>query len=433
MRYLARAFLSGEQTVEAVIARGNETLGREWRWLRSLARRYVAASEGQTRPRLRDVIEFLSHDELFQRARVRHRRAIHVVQRIAGAHRMQPVAATSDWGVPPIESVAELAAWLRLSSAEAEWFADLKHLQRKSATTEQLRHYHYRLAAKRSGGIRLIEAPKERLKTLQRRILADILDRIPPHAAAHGFVHERNIKTFAAPHAAQHILLRIDLRDFFPSIRRARVQTIFRTLGYPEPVADLLGGITTTCTPRDVFRGAPQVDLAHLRALYVQSHLPQGAPTSPALANACCYRLDCRLAGLAEAAGAQYTRYADDLAFSGDVAFARGAERFASHAAAIALEEGFAVNFRKTRIMRRGVQQHLAGLVVNEHVNIKRDDFDRLKATLTNCVRNGAAAENREHRSDFRAHLAGRVAFVQSINPTRGQRLRASLDRIDWN
>ena len=120
----------------------------------------------------------------------------------------------------------------------------------------------------------------------------------------------------------------------------------------------------------------PLLRMAAARHLYAWPHLPQGAPTSPALANICAYRIDCRLTGLAEASGAVYTRYADDLAFSGGEDFERSAERFAIRAAAILLEEGFQVHHRKTRIMRQGVRQYLAGVVINEHVNVIRRDYD---------------------------------------------------------
>src|SRR5262249_23329973 len=153
-----------------------------------------------------------------------------------------------------------------------------------------------------------------------------------------------------------------------------------------------------------------------VRALYARPHLPQGAPTSPALANVCTYRADCRLSGLAKSAGAVYTRYADDLAFSGDDDFDRRAERFSVHVAAILHEEGLSVNHRKTRIMRRGVRQRLAGVVANERLNVARDDFDRLKAILTNCVRHGPESQNRDGHPSFRSHLEGRVGFVESIN-----------------
>jgi RNA-directed DNA polymerase len=152
----------------------------------------------------------------------------------------------------------------------------------------------------------------------------------------------------------------MDLRDFFPSITGARIQTFFRTAGYPEQVADIFGGICGDSAPRAVWNeGAADVDQQQLyqaRMLYSLPHLPQGAPTSPALANLCAYRADCRLTGLARAAGTEYTRYTDDLAFSGEEEFERSVERFSVHAAAVLLEEGFAANHRKTRIMRQSVR-----------------------------------------------------------------------------
>jgi hypothetical protein len=135
--------------------------------------------------------------------------------------------------------------------------------------------------------------------------------------------------------------------------------------------------------------------------------------------------MDCRLNGLAESAGARYTRYADDLAFSGDGDFERHAERFSAHAAAVVLEEGFSVQHHKTRLMRQGVRQQLAGLVVNQHLNIARRDFDQLKALLTNCVRLGPESQNREH-------LDSRIGFVESVNANRGAKLRRIFERIQW-
>jgi RNA-directed DNA polymerase len=125
-------------------------------------------------------------------------------------------------------------------------------------------------------------------------------------------------------------------------------------------------------------------------------------------------------------------RYADDLGFSGGDEFDRCVDRFAAHVAAILHEEGFAVHHRKMRIMRQGVRQHLAGIVANQCLNVRRTDFDVLKATLTNCVRLGPASQNREAHPDFRAHLEGRVSFVTMINPEKGKRLRAILERIVW-
>jgi RNA-directed DNA polymerase len=282
-----------------------------------------------------------------------------------------------------------------------------------------------------------LAAPKPRLKEIQKQILSQILEGVPPHDAAHGFLKGRSIKTFVAPHVGKRVILRMDLQDFFPSFRAARIQALFRTLGYPESVADLLAGICTNAAPRDVWTDRlsdsdPQ-RLREARILYAKPHLPQGAPTSPALANLCTYRVDCRLSTLAKSAGAEYTRYADDLAFSGDEFFERHIDRFSTHIAAVLMDEGFAVHFRKTRVMRQGVRQHLAGIVTNKHPNVIRADFDRLKATLTNCARLGLESQNREAHPQFREHLEGRVSFVEMINPAKGKRLRTLLERIQWD
>ena len=418
---LAGALIAGEQTREGMVARCGHALGRPWRWLGPLARRFLAAHSGQTRPRRREVVRFLRNDDGLREALDRHGKKVRVRHWVAGEHAMLPVKAAVAWDVPAIESAGALAEWLRITPGELEWFADLKELSGRRGANEQVRHYHYLMMEKRSGGVRLLESPKARLKAIQRQILAGILNRIEPHEAVHGFRRGRSIKSFVAPHTGQRVVLRLDLRDFFPSVSGARVQAFFRTAGYPEKVADLLGGLCTHAAPLEVDRG-----------VYSRRHLPQGAPTSPALANLCAYRMDCRLAALAKTAGAAYTRYADDLAFSGGEEFEQKVQRFAAHVAAVAIEEGFAVNHRKTRVMRQGVRQQLAGLVTNEHANVKRVEFDRLKAILHNCVRFGPASQNREGHADFRAHLEGRVSFVAMINPAKAERLRALLHRIPW-
>jgi RNA-directed DNA polymerase len=432
VRVLAGAMLAGDATVEGVKQRCARTLGRSWRWLGPLARRYVKEFAGKTRPRLRDVVNFLLRDEGFERARRAHRDKLRVVEWLAEPQRMQPVQAATGWGVRRIDSVAELADWLQVEASWLGWFADLKGLAEKAGTSRRLGHYHCRVLAKPGGSVRLIEAPKGRLKQMQREILAAILEQVPVHDAVHGFVKGRSIQTFARPHVGRQVVLKMDLRDFFPSFRAARVAAYFRTAGYPERVAERLAGVCTNAVPLAVWRGCERAVDWEIRQMYRRPHLPQGAPTSPALANAMAYRLDCRLSGLAGAAGAVYTRYADDLAFSGDADFARRVERFAVWAVAVAMEEGFSVNARKTRVARQGVRQSLAGLVVNRRLNVAREEFDGLKAVLTNCMRHGPVEQNREHHPAFREHLLGRVGFVESVNAARGKKLRALWERIVW-
>ena len=160
--------------------------------------------------------------------------------------------------------------------------------------------------------------------------------------------------------------------------------------------------------------------------------MPQGAPSSPALANLCAYRLDVRLAAAATAAGASYTRYADDLVFSGSENFARAAHRFHILVCRVALEEGFEVNTRKTRVMPQSVQQKVTGIVMNQRPNVPRIDFDRLKATLNNCVKHGPQSQNHAQHTNFKAHLSGKIAYVQMLNAERAYKLRLLFDKISW-
>ena len=431
---LARSILAGDQAHKPIVSRVGNTLGHNWQWLGPLAHRYLQQFGTVGRARRKDVISFLVADAGLRDATYRYGPRIRIANWIHEPNRMEPAAAAQSWLVPAIESIGDLAHWLRTNPGELQWLANLRNLPapvEPNGRSSPLNHYHYKVVAKNGGNFRLIEAPKRKLKTIQSKILIEILERIPVHDAVHGFRPGHSIHSFAAPHVGKHVVLRIDLRDFFPSLNRARVQAIFRIAGYPEPVAELLAGLCTNSVPRNVIASAdPSHD--YQGRIYERAHLPQGAPSSPALSNLCAYRLDCRLAGLARASRAVYTRYADDLAFSGGQQFARGVERFASHAAAIVLDEGFGVNHRKTRVMRRGVRQHLAGLVVNERINVARHDIDMLKATLTNCVRQGPESQNREGCSAFQLHLNGRVGFVESVNPEKGARLRKIYEQIKW-
>jgi hypothetical protein len=334
--------------------------------------------------------------------------------------------APSTWQVPQLPTTEALADWLGLDLNELLWLADC-HGREAWVPPGPLRHYLYRLKRGRRGKVRLLEIPKPRLKGLQQHIAREVLACIPPHEAVHSYRRGRSVASYVAPHAGRALVLHLDLRDFFPSLRPSRVHALFRKAGYPTPVARLLTGLCTNVVPPEVVReGALDA------RIFLRPHVPQGAPTSPALANLCAYRLDCRLAGLAKAAGAVYTRYADDLVFSGGDDFLRVARRFHVHAARIALEEGFEVNTRKTQFLRPAVRQQVAGIVLNAHPNVNRRVYDQLKAILCNCLRHGAASQNREGHPDFRAHLLGRIAYVAMLNPARGQRLRALFDRIRW-
>jgi hypothetical protein len=278
--------------------------------------------------------------------------------------------------------------------------------------------------------MRLIESPKQRLREIQRHLLATIVNRVPPHPAAHGFVRGRSAVTFALEHSGADVVIRLDLHDFFGSITAGRIYGIFRTAGYPESVAHTLTGLTTNVLPLAVWSEAPSPANAsgplHEHFLFgkrlAMPHLPQGAPTSPALANLCAHSLDRRLAGLAESVGLRYSRYADDMAFSGSPGRS-AVPRLIELIRSISYEEGFRVNESKTVVMGQGQRQRVAGIVVNRKPNVDRAAYEVLRATLHNVARNGLDAENRSANPRFAEHLAGKVSWAVSLNANRKRAL----------
>jgi len=424
---LASAFRAGPWTLRSMVERGKAACPRGGAAIRTIARRVRAVHF--TPPPLDALGALLHADALAAKVCLFGMGRCYFVE-----PRMTPRgAAAPAWQVPALISAGQLAEWLGVTVAELDWLADIRGWTTKQPEMK-LRHYVPTWQPRRRGRFRLIESPKPTLKRIQRRILHDLLEHIPPHSAAHGFRRGRSIVSYAEPHVGRRIVLRFDLRDFFPSVRASRVRALFRVAGYPDEVARLLMGLCTTRMPLETWesRPDPQPSDERLGERLRGRHLPQGAPTSPALANLCARRLDARLAGLATKCEAAYTRYADDLAFSGGDVLARNARRFQTAVAVIAAEEGFDLHVQKSRFMKRGVRQQLAGIVVNERPNIRRAVYDELKAILTNCRRHGAATQNRAGHADFRGHLLGRIAFVAMVHPQRGAKLRGMFDRIAW-
>ncbi|AMU11119.1 TPA: reverse transcriptase family protein [Burkholderia cenocepacia] len=434
-RTIAEAMLAGPPERDGVVARMAAVLGEAQPWTPECAGTALARFGANWADTDTDALAaLLAEAPAFVRAWSGERRpvVIRIVRRPLVQRPLPAPLAGCD--VPQWPTPGDLAGWLGVSAPELDWLSDHWRVDARSGATP-LHHYTYVAVDKRSGGCRLVEIPKGRLREAQRRILHGLLDRIAPHGAVHGFRKGHGIVSFATPHADRDVVVRFDLADFFVSVRAARVHALFATLGYPAEVARILTGLCTNRVPSARLLAPDLRDRFDWigRQRYRERHLPQGAPTSPALANLCAFRLDLRLAALARSVDATYTRYADDLAFSGGGALARDVARLQVRVAAIALEEGFALQLRKTRVMRRGTRQQLAGVVVNRHPNLSRDAFDRLKAILTNCIRRGPASQNRDAHPDFRAHLAGRVAHATALNAARGVKLRALFDRIVWD
>jgi RNA-directed DNA polymerase len=429
------AILAGPPDVAGIVERMTSIFGAHEAWMDDVAQKAVQGFAPQWNdthaiqltPLLENATAFVAAFRSDARPEV-----IRIVRR-PPAQRLPP-ARLAHLDLPHWSNLHELAEWLEVDDGDLSWLATHWRVAPGDASSP-LHHYSYHARGKRDGRHRLIERPKPLVRFVQHKLLHGLLDRVPPHDAAHGFRRGRSIVSFAAPHADKPLVIRLDLADFFASVTQARVHAMFSALGYPVAVARALTALCTNRVPsRLLVSGAlkGKFDWTEQQRLRAR-HLPQGASTSPALANLCAFRLDTRLAALAASLDADYTRYADDLAFSGAASFKRVAERLPVWIAAIALEEGFVVQPRKTRVMARGIRQQLAGVVVNRHPNLARDRFDSLKALLTNCVRHGPASQNRDGRADFRAALAGHVAHAAMLNPSRGAKLQAIFERIDWH
>lgn len=428
-RALASGFLAGEWTQAGLVASGSMVLGRRRRWLTPLARQ---ALEHYPRPPLDRPRELATVIAMLP-----------ATDKAGGAGPVAyPVAGTrmlaNPWQLPPLDNLADVARFLDLSTAELAWFADPRHWARG---TSEVRLQHYRVSHRvaASGAIRVLEAPKLELRTMQRRLLDEVVSLVPPHDAARGFRAGGSVRSYAAPHAGRPVVLRLDLEAFFASVTVARVYGIWRTAGYPEPVAHCLAGLMTSVLPLSAWRRVPKPadDLldAHWRLgrRLAAPHLPQGAPTSPAIANLVAFRLDVRLTALAASWGGRYTRYADDLAFSGDRGWGTGTSRLLDAVEVIVQDEGFRLNPRKTGVMPRAGRQSLGGLVVNQRPRVARGDVDLLRAILHNCRRHGPSTQNRDDHPAFEQHLRGRIAWVAQHDPVRGARLLAAHEAVDWD
>lgn len=323
-------------------------------------------------------------------------------------------------GLPVLATPADVAAALQLPIPQLRWLAF-------HAEATERPHYVRFTVPKRSGGTRDLAAPMPRLRATQDWILANVLAKVPTHAAAHGFVPGRSTVSNAVPHLQPLAVVNCDLKDFFPTIHVHRVRGCFEELGYSPAAATILALLCTEAPRRLVeYAGRP------LHVATGPRCLPQGAPTSPALSNLIARRLDARCQGMANKIGFTYTRYADDLSFSTTEpeALARIGYLLA-RIRHIAQDEGFAVNEKKTRVLRPSSSQRVTGIVVNgDQPRIPRATVRRLRAILHQAGRSGLEAQNRDGHPDFANHMAGMLAWVHMVSPQQAKPLLAAWRRV---
>ncbi len=320
--------------------------------------------------------------------------------------------------LPALAAPADLAQALNLTIPRLRWLA----FHSEAATVT---HYVRFQIPKKSGGVRELSAPHHDLAAAQQWILMHILEKIPVHETAHGFVPGRGTMSNATPHVGRGTVINLDLKDFFPSITFPRVKGIFQDLGFSPAAATILALLCTECPRREVeYNGKKFFAATGPRAL------PQGACTSPALSNLLARRLDSRLSGLAKKLGFTYTRYADDLTFSGSAEAAAKTGYLLTRVRHIVTAESLTVNETKTRVLKPAARQTVTGIVVNQKPNVPRRTVKRLRAILHQAKKNGLAAQNREQRDNFEPWLDGMIAYVQMVNPEKGKRFREQLNSL---
>ncbi len=334
------------------------------------------------------------------------------------ADRRANVEKLQSLGLPVLATPDDVARALNLTIPRLRWLAF--HSEASAVT-----HYVRFQVPKKSGGLRELASPHHDLAAAQKWILIHILEKLACHDAAHGFVRGRGTMSNAVPHVGRAAVINLDLKDFFPSITFPRVKGIFQGLGYSPAVATILALLCTE-SPRRQVEYAGRV----LQVAIGPRALPQGACTSPALSNLLARRLDARLAGLAAKLEFTYTRYADDLTFSGPGTAAPKIAYLLARVRHLVADEHLVVNESKTRVQRPGGRQSVTGIVVNRRPNVPRPLIRQLRAILHDAQRNGLAAANRGRRDNFPEWLGGMIAYVQMVHPERGAALQEMFRRV---
>lgn len=283
--------------------------------------------------------------------------------------------------------------------------------------------YNVHRISKKSGGTRLIHAPNKLLRYVQRRLLAEVFTAVeyPDHITA--YVPGRNITHAARQHSGNKTFLVIDIKDFFNSTRRSHVTHMLQTeFGYTHVVAAGIADLVTV--PHEFDYGKRYV-------------VPQGAPTSGAVCNWVAHsRFDRKILALCEKYSMNYTRYADDLAFSNEKKLSnKKTNTFIREVYTILREAGFRPNKKKTRVQRRGRQQRLLGMTINEKPNVMRHKYKQMRARLHHVEHKGFDAVAAEmgvvSGQALRSQIEGTIHYYRMINPDKANNLHRQLMRID--
>jgi RNA-directed DNA polymerase len=334
------------------------------------------------------------------------------------ADRRANVERLEAYELPVMATPADVAEAMGLTIPRLRWLA--YHSEATSVS-----HYVRFVVPKNSGGSRTLFSPHKDMASTQRWILDEILSKVPCHEAAHGFISGRSTVTNAVPHVGQDVVVNVDLKDFFPSVTFPRVKGMFQAMGYSPAVATILALLCTECPRRVV-----EYDGRKLHVASGPRGLPQGACTSPAMSNLVTRKLDARLQGFCSKMGWKYTRYADDMTFSGKGEALNQVGYLLARVRHVIEEEGFRLNDKKTRVLKRSTAQTVTGVVVNERPGISRKEVKRIRAILHNAKKYGLESQNRDDHPDFEAWLSGMIAYISMVSPEQGRALNNDFLKV---
>ncbi len=320
------------------------------------------------------------------------------------------------WDLPPIHNATEFAEAVGITTKQVSWLS----YHRVTAQTD---HYSRFQIPKRKGGFRTIAAPKPLLRKAQSWLLKNILEKIPVTDSAKAFRPNCSVADNAKAHQGAGVLVKMDLQDFFPSVKFKRVKGLFQMLGYNEGIASIFALICT-----DAARINAQLGDKNFYVALGERYLPQGACTSPAISNIICYRLDKRMKGLADKLGFNYTRYADDLAFSHSNKD-QAVSRLIKCAKTIIYKENFILHPDKLVVLRPHHRQSLTGVVINEKPNLSRRDLKRFRSFLHHYDRYGEFEMSRRMGKNAKAYGKGYWSYLNMINADKAQQL---LTKHPW-
>lgn len=271
---------------------------------------------------------------------------------------------------------------------------------------DKSRYYVSYPIVKRSGKKRWINSPQEPLKTWQKIILRRILDKFNSHHIAHGFVKRKSPATNAKCHVGKRILVTVDIQDFFGSIT---IQQVFDTFNYinKKKAYNFSEAELQTLTDLVTYREA----------------LPQGAPTSPTLANFVCIPADSRLVKCGHFD--VITRYADDIAVSSDSKDFNPVRAINIIKFIYQRVLNLKINPRKIHIRRNNKRMQVTGIVVNKRLNVEKNKARKLRAELHQLVANKVSIT-----PIYQQQLQGKIAWISALNPKKGAKLAMTLSQI---